>query len=69
MTTEYPADSDGLNWCKSSHSDTEGANCVEVATCPGVVYVRDSKDKEGPRLAFGPGAWAHFTRFAAAFEV
>ena len=69
MTTGYTADSDGVSWCKSSYSDTEGANCVEVAVCPGVVYVRDSKDEEGPRLAFGPGAWARFTGFAATFEV
>ncbi|MEV6005435.1 DUF397 domain-containing protein [Streptomyces sp. NPDC051976] len=53
------------SWHKSSHSDTEGGNCVEVATCPSTVHVRDSKDAEGPQLAFTPAAWAAFVEFAA----
>jgi hypothetical protein len=53
-----------LNWQKSSFSGSQGDNCVEVATCPGTVHVRDSKDKEGPQLAFSPAEWAHFVAFA-----
>ncbi|MGP3924693.1 DUF397 domain-containing protein [Streptomyces sp. 8N616] len=50
----------GLAWFKSSYSGNEGGACVEVATCPGTVHVRDSKDKSGPTLAFSPIAWAEF---------
>ncbi|MFB6813636.1 DUF397 domain-containing protein [Streptomyces sp. NPDC056347] len=48
-------------WFKSSYSSNgnEG-DCVEVAVAPGAVNVRDSKDAEGPRLAFAPRAWAGF---------
>jgi hypothetical protein len=52
------------SWHKSSHSGSEGDNCVEVATCPHTVHVRDSKDKEGPQLAFSPAQWADFLSFA-----
>ncbi|WP_328468309.1 DUF397 domain-containing protein [Streptomyces sp. NBC_00448] len=54
-----------LSWRKSSHSSNEGPACVEVAACPEIVHVRDSKDPEGPQLAFGPEAWAAFVAYAA----
>ncbi len=54
-----------LAWFKSSYSSNEGAQCVEVAETPGVVHVRDSKDKSGPQLAFEPAAWKAFVDFAA----
>ncbi|MEV6844666.1 DUF397 domain-containing protein [Actinoplanes sp. NPDC051411] len=48
-------------WRKSTRSDNGGASCVEVAkNLPGVVGVRDSKDRSGPALVFGPEAWAAF---------
>ncbi|MFF4382793.1 DUF397 domain-containing protein [Kitasatospora sp. NPDC001547] len=47
-------------WFKSSHSGTEGGNCVEVAHTPGTIRVRDSKDKTGPQLTFTAAAWADF---------
>ncbi|WP_055477918.1 DUF397 domain-containing protein [Sphaerimonospora mesophila] len=48
------------NWRKSSHSGS-GNNCVEVATnLPGLVAVRDSKDRSGPVLAFTPSEWSAF---------
>ena len=48
-------------WKASSYSGTNGA-CIEVATSvPGVVAVRDSKDRPGPVLSFTPSAWARFT--------
>ncbi|RIV36565.1 DUF397 domain-containing protein [Micromonospora radicis] len=35
--------------------------CVEVAdNLPGVVAVRDSKDRQGPVLAFTPQTWRAF---------
>ncbi|MFF5715959.1 DUF397 domain-containing protein [Streptomyces buecherae] len=48
-------------WRKSSYSGNNGGNCVEVAPgFPGVVPVRDSKDPDGPALAFDAAAWAAF---------
>jgi hypothetical protein len=48
-------------WRKSSYSASNGGQCVEVArNLPAVVAVRDSKDPDGPRLAFTPAAWAAF---------
>ncbi|MFJ4815827.1 DUF397 domain-containing protein [Streptomyces sp. NPDC088801] len=58
-------DASDLAWFKSSYSSgSEGDSCVEVATEPGTVHVRDSKDVEGPRLAFAPAAWAGFVPYA-----
>ena len=53
---------DIMNWRKSSHSGGNGAECVESASVPGTVLVRDTKDNgTGPVLAFSAGAWAAFT--------
>ncbi|GAA2270117.1 DUF397 domain-containing protein [Kitasatospora cystarginea] len=54
-----------LKWFKSSHSDAHGNNCIEVATRPHTIHVRDSKDKDGPQLAFSPTSWAEFVAYAA----
>ncbi|MBK3534135.1 DUF397 domain-containing protein [Streptomyces rubiginosohelvolus] len=54
-------------WFKSSYSDSSNPNdCVEVAAAPDAVYVRDSKNTLGPRLAVAPAAWAGFVAYAAA---
>jgi hypothetical protein len=54
-------DIDRAQWRKSSASGGNGGNCVEVASnLPGIVAVRDSKDRSGPHLAFAPGAWSAF---------
>ncbi|MFG3703853.1 DUF397 domain-containing protein [Micromonospora sp. NPDC047670] len=51
----------GARWRKSTRSDNGGASCVEVAdNLPGVVLVRDSKDRSGPTLSFDPVAWSRF---------
>lgn len=47
-------------WRTSSYSGSGGGQCAEVATVPGAVLVRDSKDPDGPRLAFSPQAWEAF---------
>lgn len=57
-----------LTWFKSSHSDSEGGACIEVATAPAAVHVRDSKDKAGPRLTFAPTAWADFVTYVTQAE-
>ncbi|MFI5568485.1 DUF397 domain-containing protein [Streptomyces sp. NPDC051740] len=55
-----------LAWFKSSYSGgTNGESCVELALTPGTVHVRDSKDTEGPRLAFAPGTWARFVPYVS----
>lgn len=54
----------GVTWFKSSYSGSQGGNCVEVATHPSAVHVRDSKDTAGPVLTVRPAAWAAFTQVA-----
>ncbi|MGS2588903.1 DUF397 domain-containing protein [Streptomyces hebeiensis] len=65
MRTTTSGDASWLAWFKSSYSGgTNGESCVEVATTPGTVHVRDSKNIEGPRLALTPSAWAGFVTYA-----
>jgi hypothetical protein len=48
-------------WFKSSYSNEDGGNCVEVAPdIPAVVPVRDSKFPDGPILLLTPTAWTPF---------
>jgi len=50
-----------LAWFKSSYSSgPDGDSCVEIATVPGAVHVRDSKIVEGPRFTVTPAAWTGF---------
>ncbi|MFJ3200813.1 DUF397 domain-containing protein [Streptomyces sp. NPDC086989] len=54
----------GLSWRKSSHSNSDGANCVEVSDdLPGLVPVRDTKlAGAGPVLVFPAAAWSSFVQ-------
>ena len=53
-------DLESAQWRKSTRSGQSG-NCVEVATnLPGVVAVRDTKDRQGGTLKVDPGAWSAF---------
>ncbi|MET8542094.1 DUF397 domain-containing protein [Kitasatospora sp. NPDC004799] len=54
-----------MQWFRSSYSDHDYGNCVEVASSPSTVHVRDSKDKSGPTLTFSPAAWSAFVAFAS----
>lgn len=47
-------------WRKSNHSGTSG-NCVEVGDAGTVLFVRDTKDRDGGALAFTATAWTAFT--------
>ncbi|WP_031518831.1 DUF397 domain-containing protein [Streptomyces sp. NRRL F-5123] len=47
-------------WRKSSYSGSTN-DCIEVADdLTGVIPVPDSKDPQGPTLAFSPEAWSAF---------
>ncbi|MGI5212471.1 DUF397 domain-containing protein [Plantactinospora sp. CA-290183] len=57
---------DNPRWRTSSRSNQSGGNCVEVAdNLSDRVLVRDSKDRQGSVLAFGPDAWRAFVAEAA----
>ncbi|MEV4390364.1 DUF397 domain-containing protein [Micromonospora sp. NPDC049580] len=52
-------------WRKSTKSGGNGGNCVEVAdNLPGVVLVRDTKDRDGATLTFSPQSWRSFVAMA-----
>ena len=54
-------DIDRAQWRTSTYSGDNGGGCVEVArNLPGVVAVRDSKDRTGPVLTFSPVGWEAF---------
>ncbi|MFA1546614.1 DUF397 domain-containing protein [Actinomadura chokoriensis] len=55
-------DLSAVKWRKASLSGHEGGDCVEVAGVAQVVAVRDSKDPDGPKLAFTSADWRAFTR-------
>ncbi|NEA62023.1 DUF397 domain-containing protein [Streptomyces sp. SID12488] len=65
MTIKPSADATRLEWFKSSYSTSEGPECVEVAAPSDAVHVRDSKDQQGPQLAFGQAEWSAFIPYAA----
>ncbi|NEC86321.1 DUF397 domain-containing protein [Streptomyces sp. SID12501] len=53
-----------LRWFKSSYSDSsEPGDCVEVATTPHTIHVRDSKTPSPthtPHLTLDPTTWNSF---------
>ncbi|MDQ0959632.1 hypothetical protein QFZ66_003510 [Streptomyces sp. B4I13] len=54
-------DLSNVTWRKSSYSNPDGGQCLEVADhIPAVVPVRDSKTPERGAVLFGLGAWASF---------
>ncbi|OUD01181.1 DUF397 domain-containing protein [Streptomyces swartbergensis] len=56
-------DLSSVAWRKSSYSNGQGADCVEVAdNLPGITPVRDSKNPHGPALVFPARAWDVFIR-------
>lgn len=57
-TAERAGDVRPLVWRKSRKSGN--GDCVEVAWLDGMVFVRDSKDRTGPRLHFTSEQWKVF---------
>ncbi|GGX10676.1 DUF397 domain-containing protein [Streptomyces noursei] len=48
-------------WRKSSYSDNEGGDCIEVLDGhPHGIPVRDSKAPRGPVIVVPAGAWSAF---------
>ena len=51
----------GAVWRKSTRSGGNGGDCVEVAVnLPGIVAVRDTKDRAGAALVFTDAEWRAF---------
>lgn len=48
------------DWRKSTYSNDNGGECIEVASGDSVV-VRDTTDRDGGTLAFTTQAWETFT--------
>ncbi|MFK4099167.1 DUF397 domain-containing protein [Streptomyces sp. NPDC019531] len=55
--------STALHWFKSSYSSNEGGNCIEIATQPSAIHIRDSKNT-GPNLTVTPRTWTGFLGLA-----
>ncbi|MYQ99569.1 DUF397 domain-containing protein [Streptomyces sp. SID6139] len=53
-----------MNWFKSTYSSSGSGDCVEVATTPATIHIRDSKDKQGSQLALAPTTWSAFVAYA-----
>ncbi|MFE2418724.1 DUF397 domain-containing protein [Streptomyces hokutonensis] len=50
-----------VTWRKSSYSNPDGGNCIEIApNIPTLVPVRDSKNPAHGTLVFGTDTWAEF---------
>ncbi|GAA1176579.1 hypothetical protein GCM10009654_37210 [Streptomyces hebeiensis] len=56
-----PPQLSGARWRKSSYSNTNGGECVEITEdYPGIVPVRDSKTPHAPALIVPTAAWSAF---------
>jgi hypothetical protein len=54
-------DLNGVTWRKSSYSNPDGGQCLEVSDAlPALVPVRDSKDPGRGALVFSDEAWSVF---------
>ncbi|WP_409471550.1 DUF397 domain-containing protein [Streptomyces sp. HC307] len=55
-----------LHWFKSSYSSSnEPGDCVEVATTPATIHIRDSKTPDTPHVTVARGTWADFLTYVA----
>ncbi|MFE9452679.1 DUF397 domain-containing protein [Streptomyces sp. NPDC006739] len=51
-----------LHWKKSTYSP-DASNCLEIATAPTAIHIRDSKTPTGPRLTVTRSAWTGFLAY------
>ncbi|MFC4055348.1 DUF397 domain-containing protein [Actinomadura syzygii] len=58
--THHRVDLSRARWRKSSYSNGGEGACVELASLPGLIAVRDSKDPDGPTLTLEATAWRRF---------
>ncbi|MFE9368222.1 DUF397 domain-containing protein [Streptomyces sp. NPDC006711] len=67
MIREYASiEGTELTWFKSTYSSSsDGNDCIEVATTPRTIHIRDSKTPEGSRLGVTPRTWNAFVSYAA----
>jgi len=65
MNTESTGQDSFGHWRKSSFSNPNGNECVEVAVGQVAVGLRDSKNPDGPRLTFDHSRWLAFTKAIA----
>ncbi|KAB1144200.1 DUF397 domain-containing protein [Streptomyces luteolifulvus] len=49
-----------LSWFKSSYSSGEGGQCLEVATSPRTIHIRDSKNPDSLHVTVTPATWVVF---------
>lgn len=54
-----------LEWRKARRSANNGA-CVELAPAAGQILIRDSKDLDGPIIAYSEYSWRQFITVAKA---
>jgi hypothetical protein len=47
-------------WKKTTRTQFEGENCVEVAFVDQAIAVRDARDPDGPALIFTVAEWEAF---------
>ncbi|QVQ51227.1 DUF397 domain-containing protein [Spiractinospora alimapuensis] len=69
MTERSVLESSTLPFRKSTYSQINNNNCVEVADLPTGAAVRDSQHPENGHLAFGAGEWTAFLRSARTGEL
>ncbi|MGW7046766.1 DUF397 domain-containing protein [Streptomyces avermitilis] len=55
-----------LHWFKSSYSDSSNpSDCVEIATTPATIHIRDSKTPHTPHLTLTPATWTGFLAYVS----
>ncbi len=54
-----------LTWQKSTYSG-DASNCVEIATTPTTIHIRDSKTPTARHLTLTPSTWADFLPYVRA---
>ncbi|RFS87218.1 DUF397 domain-containing protein [Actinomadura spongiicola] len=49
-------------WRKASRSTSNGGDCIEVASVPRTIAIRDSKDPEGPSIIINHNDFRHLIK-------